>query len=114
MSASAGAVAAEPSGIFSVAGRSVIVTGATGAFGSAAARAFAQAGAQVTICAGNVAGLAELASGLRAAGGRVAVHAERPDSPAAAQAIVDAFPLGDIPHHGNDVIAAHGATVSSS
>jgi NAD(P)-dependent dehydrogenase (short-subunit alcohol dehydrogenase family) len=90
MSATVSSPAADTAGIFSVAGRSVIVTGATGAFGAAAARAFAQAGALLTISAGNAAGLTALANGLREAGGNVAVHAERPDSPAAAQAIVDA------------------------
>jgi NAD(P)-dependent dehydrogenase (short-subunit alcohol dehydrogenase family) len=49
---------------FSVAGQSVLITGATGALGSAAARALAQAGAALTLAGGNEEALARLAAEL--------------------------------------------------
>ena len=42
-----------PSSIFDLAGKSALVTGATGAFGAEAARAFAGAGAHVTLAGGS-------------------------------------------------------------
>jgi NAD(P)-dependent dehydrogenase (short-subunit alcohol dehydrogenase family) len=60
-----GAVAGPDSGVtsrFSVAGKSVLITGATGALGSAAARALAQAGAVLTLAGANVASLTGLAA----------------------------------------------------
>jgi NAD(P)-dependent dehydrogenase (short-subunit alcohol dehydrogenase family) len=43
---------AAPAGLFDVAGRSALITGATGALGGAAARALAAAGARLTLTAG--------------------------------------------------------------
>ncbi len=63
-----GAAAGPDSGVtsrFSVAGKSVLITGATGALGSAAARALAQAGAALTLAGANVASLTRLAAEVR-------------------------------------------------
>jgi NAD(P)-dependent dehydrogenase (short-subunit alcohol dehydrogenase family) len=51
-------------GRFSVAGTSVLITGATGALGSSAARALAQAGAALTLAGANVVALGRLAAEL--------------------------------------------------
>jgi NAD(P)-dependent dehydrogenase (short-subunit alcohol dehydrogenase family) len=51
-------------GRFSVAGTSVLITGATGALGSAAARALARAGAALTLAGANVVALDRLAAEL--------------------------------------------------
>ncbi|HUB55135.1 MAG TPA: SDR family oxidoreductase [Mycobacterium sp.] len=73
---------------FSVAGKAIVITGATGALGSVAARALAEAGARLTLAGGNEAGLMNLvdAAGIQDA----AVVVRRPDSPADAAAIIDA------------------------
>lgn len=73
---------------FSVQGKSILITGATGALGSVAARALAESGARLTLAGGNSAGLAQLVedAGME----DVAVVARRPETPADAQAIVDA------------------------
>jgi NAD(P)-dependent dehydrogenase (short-subunit alcohol dehydrogenase family) len=72
---------------FSLAGKSVLITGATGALGSAAARALSQAGARLTLAGGNQAALSELAGALGT--GAVTVP-QRPGSPEQAEAIVAA------------------------
>ena len=65
---------------FSVAGRSVLITGATGALGSASARALARAGAALTLAGANAEALAGLAAGL--GGGRPpATVPRRPETP---------------------------------
>lgn len=73
---------------FSVQDKSIVITGATGALGSAATRALAEAGARLTLAGGNTDRLAELVdeTGRR----DVAVVIRRPESPADAQTIVDA------------------------
>jgi NAD(P)-dependent dehydrogenase (short-subunit alcohol dehydrogenase family) len=73
------------SALFDVSGRSALVTGATGAFGQAAARALADAGARVTLAGGNAEKLDTLAEELGAA-----TIARRPDSEADADAMVHA------------------------
>ena len=55
---------ANPLDRFSVAGQSVLVTGATGALGSAASRGLAAAGANLTLSGGNTSALEELRSEL--------------------------------------------------
>jgi len=73
---------------FSVEGKSVLITGATGALGRVAARALAEAGARLTLAGGNAAGLAEL---VRDAGiDGAALVTRRPETPADAQAMVEA------------------------
>ena len=73
---------------FSVQDKSILVTGATGALGSVAARALAEAGARLTLAGGNAAGLAQLVedAGIKDA----AVVARRPDTPADAEGMVEA------------------------
>ena len=65
---------------FSVAGQSVLITGATGALGSAAARALAEAGAAVTLAGANAEALAGLAAGLRRRAPAATVP-RRPETP---------------------------------
>ena len=73
---------------FSVQGKSILITGATGSLGSVAARALAEAGARLTLAGGNAPGLAELVEG--AGIDDAAVVTRRPDTPADAQAIIEA------------------------
>jgi NAD(P)-dependent dehydrogenase (short-subunit alcohol dehydrogenase family) len=76
--------------LFSVAGRSVLITGATGALGSSAARALAARGARLTLAGGNATALAALADELGERGGPApATVPVRPDSPADADRMVD-------------------------
>src|SRR5690242_19402144 len=71
---------------FSVAGRSVLITGATGALGSVAARELAAAGARLTLAGGNTEALRALAGEL---GDAVTVD-RRPEREADADAMVEA------------------------
>ncbi len=73
---------------FSVAGKSILITGATGALGSVAARALAQEGARLTLAGGNADGLAKLVDDAGIA--NAAVVARRPGTPDDAQAMVEA------------------------
>jgi NAD(P)-dependent dehydrogenase (short-subunit alcohol dehydrogenase family) len=70
--------------LFSVEGKSILITGATGALGSVATRALSDAGARLTLAGGNAAGLDELGID------NAAVVARRPECPADAQAMVEA------------------------
>jgi NAD(P)-dependent dehydrogenase (short-subunit alcohol dehydrogenase family) len=76
--------------MFDLTGASALVTGASGALGSAAARALAGAGAHVTLAAGNAEKLDALAAEVASAGGKAAKVAGRPESPADAEAMVRA------------------------
>lgn len=82
---------------FQTAGKSVLITGATGALGSSAAHAFAAAGANVTLAGGNEGRLAELEAELGKAGYSVTAIAKRPDSEDSCDEIVAA------------AVKAHGA-----
>jgi len=73
-------------GRFSVTGKSVLITGATGALGSAAARALAEAGAALTLAGASEGQLGELATEL---GGAVTVP-RRPQTPRDAAEMVRA------------------------
>lgn len=77
---------------FSVAGRSILVTGATGALGSAASRGLTAAGARLTLAGGNAEALEALGRELAPDGdrSRLTTVALRPDSEAAAVDIVEA------------------------
>ena len=86
----------DPTALFSVAGKSALVVGATGAFGRVACAALGAAGAQLTISAGNGAELHALASELQNAGIPTAAVARRPNDEADSEAIVNA------------ALAAHG------
>ena len=74
--------------LFDVTGRSALVTGATGAFGQAAAHGLARAGAHVTLAGGNKEKLAALERELRASGAQVTSIARRPETEEDAGAIV--------------------------
>jgi NAD(P)-dependent dehydrogenase (short-subunit alcohol dehydrogenase family) len=76
--------------LFDLTGRSALVTGASGAFAGAAARALAGAGAHVTMAAGDAAAAEAVAEGISAAGGAATVFRGRPTSPHDAEAIVRA------------------------
>ena len=76
--------------LFDLEGRSALVTGASGAFGRAAARMLAAAGAGVTLAAASGDALKALAGEIEADGGTAAVVVRRPESPDDAEAIVDA------------------------
>lgn len=81
-------MAGAPSSLFDVGGKSALVTGATGAFGRAAARGLAAAGAAVAIVGGNAAKLGELEAELRAKGAKVVAIALRANSLDEANTIV--------------------------
>lgn len=79
----------DPMSRFSLQGRSILITGASGAMGSEAAKGLGAVGANVTIAGGNAEALAELAATPELAG-HCAVAPIRPDSPEEAAAIVQA------------------------
>lgn len=64
--------------LLDLSGKSALVTGATGAFGAASAKALAEAGAHVTIAGGNAKALAALEAELKAMGASVASIQKRP------------------------------------
>jgi NAD(P)-dependent dehydrogenase (short-subunit alcohol dehydrogenase family) len=76
--------------LFDIAGRSALITGATGSLGSAVARALVASGVKVTLAGGRRAPLEELGEELREAGGAVELVARRPDTAANTDAMVDA------------------------
>jgi NAD(P)-dependent dehydrogenase (short-subunit alcohol dehydrogenase family) len=80
----------DPLSLFSVKGKTAIVTGATGAFGAVAAKTLAAAGANVVICASNAEGLKKVAAECEKLGGKAEVVAKRPSSEANCDAIVKA------------------------
>jgi hypothetical protein len=80
----------DPLSLFSVKGRTAVITGATGAFGAMAAKVLAGAGANVVICASNAAALKKVAAECEALGGNAEVVAKRPSSEQNCAAIVDA------------------------
>jgi NAD(P)-dependent dehydrogenase (short-subunit alcohol dehydrogenase family) len=73
--------------LFSIAGRSIVITGATGAMGQAAVRSLNAAGADLVVSGANTEALEKLVASLDGPG-RVAPVARRPDSPEDAEAIV--------------------------
>lgn len=73
--------------LFDLSGRSTLITGATGALGSAAARGLAAAGARLTLAAANTEALEALASELRDAGTDVELINKRPETPQDAETI---------------------------
>ena len=86
-----------PLSLFDISGKSALIVGGTGTLGSAAARALAGAGCDLTLADRNSDGLAAMTDELTAAGATVAVVDNWPDTEANAAAIVDA------------VVDAHGA-----
>jgi NAD(P)-dependent dehydrogenase (short-subunit alcohol dehydrogenase family) len=81
---------ATASDLFDVAGRSALITGATGALGAAAARALASRGARLTLTAGGADALESLGSELRDSGVEVELVPRRPDSAEDAEAMAAA------------------------
>ena len=80
----------DPLSLFSVRGKTAIVTGASGAFGAVAAKTLAAAGANVVICASGAETLKKVGAECEKLGGKVEVVAKRPSSEANCDAIVDA------------------------
>jgi NAD(P)-dependent dehydrogenase (short-subunit alcohol dehydrogenase family) len=80
----------DPLSLFSVKGKTAIVTGASGAFGAMAAKVLAGAGANVVISAGGAEALKKVAAECIALGGKVETVAVRPSSEANCDKIVDA------------------------
>ena len=81
----------DPLSLFSVKGKTAIVTGATGAFGAIAAKTLAAAGANVVISASNANGLKKIAADCEAlGGGKVEIVAKRPNSEENCASIVNA------------------------
>ncbi len=78
----------DPAHLFDIRGKVALVTGATGAFGTVAARVLGGAGARLVLAAGRSAELAEIASTCRNGGAEVAEANLRPDSPQACDALV--------------------------
>ncbi len=78
------------SNLFNVAGKSAVVIGATGSFGQVVCATLGNAGAKLTITAGNASNLADLAIDLRESGIAAVDIARRPDSEADCSAIVAA------------------------
>jgi NAD(P)-dependent dehydrogenase (short-subunit alcohol dehydrogenase family) len=80
----------DPLSLFSVKGKSAIVTGASGAFGAVAAKTLAAAGANVVVCASSADVLKKVAAECDKLGGKAEVVARRPSSEANCDAIVNA------------------------
>jgi NAD(P)-dependent dehydrogenase (short-subunit alcohol dehydrogenase family) len=80
----------DPLSLFSVKGKTAIVTGASGAFGALAAKVLAGAGANVVIAAGGAETLKKVAAECEALGGKVEVVVKRTSSEANCDAIIDA------------------------
>ena len=80
----------DPLSLFSVKGKTAIVTGASGAFGAMAAKVLAGAGANVVISAGGADALERSRRNARKLGGKVETVPVRPISEANCDRIVDA------------------------
>ena len=81
----------DPLSLFSVKGKTAIVTGATGALGAIAAKTLAAAGANVVIAANNADGLKKVAAECATlGGGKTEIVAKRPSSVANCEAMVKA------------------------
>lgn len=91
----------EPAALFGIRGKSALVVGATGAFGSVACAALAAAGAKLTVSAGNAEQLRALCAELEGLAGAVASVARRPNNEAEAAAMVSAAVLA---HGGLDIL----------
>lgn len=80
----------QPALLFDIAGKVAIVTGASGAFGSLAARVLAAAGTRMVLAAGNARELDATAAQCREAGAEVETVCRRPNTEADCDAIIDA------------------------
>ncbi len=81
---------ANPQSLFDVRGKVAVVTGASGAFGSLAAKVLAGAGARLVLAASNEKAMAETADACRALGADVTMVARRPSTEGDCDAIMDA------------------------
>lgn len=79
-----------PQSLFDVRGKVAVVTGASGAFGSLAAKVLAGAGARLVLAASNERAMAETANACRALGAEVTTVARRPSTEIDCNAIMDA------------------------
>ena len=75
--------------LFSLAGKSALITGGTGSLGSIAAKALAGAGARVTLAGGNKEKLDQVVKEINEAGGAARGISLRPDSEENVKALVD-------------------------
>jgi NAD(P)-dependent dehydrogenase (short-subunit alcohol dehydrogenase family) len=89
-------VVRDPRSLFDVRDRSILITGATGAFGQVAALSLAAAGARVTLAARDQARLESVGLGVKELGGEAILVPLRADELPDAEAMVDA------------AVAAHG------
>jgi len=80
----------DPLSLFSVKGKTAIVTGASGAFGTLAAKVLAGAGANVTIAASKADELKKIGAECEKLGAKVAIVAKRPNSEENCATIVNA------------------------
>jgi NAD(P)-dependent dehydrogenase (short-subunit alcohol dehydrogenase family) len=83
-------VARDPLKLFDVRGKSIIITGASGALGSIVAEALGALGARLLLASGSRDGLEKVADQAREAGGEVATIVRRPDSAEDVAAIFEA------------------------
>lgn len=90
----------QPLALFDVAGKTALITGASGAFGMVAARVLAAAGCRLVLAAGNAEALNTIATACRELGAEVVEANVRPDSEGVCddlvQRAVDAFGSLDI------------------
>jgi NAD(P)-dependent dehydrogenase (short-subunit alcohol dehydrogenase family) len=89
-------VVRDPWSLFDVRDRSILITGATGAFGQVAALSLAAAGARVTLAARNQARLESIGLQVKELGGEAVLVPLRAEEPRDAEAMVEA------------AVAAHG------
>ena len=78
-----------PASLFDISGKVAVITGASGAFGALASQVLAGAGARLVLAAGNQSSLDEVAAQCRDLGAEVATIAQRPNSEAACNAIIE-------------------------
>ncbi|MGH3634334.1 MAG: SDR family NAD(P)-dependent oxidoreductase [Mycobacterium sp.] len=79
----------DPATLFGLTGKSILITGATGALGSAAARALGQAGARLTLAGGNGPQLDAVAAEI-ASSAEVITVGNRPENPSDTEEMVGA------------------------
>lgn len=80
----------DPRSLFDIRGKVAVVTGASGAFGSLAAKVLAGAGAKLVLAAGNIDAVEQTASECKALGAEVHTLARRPNTKADCEAMMDA------------------------
>ncbi|MEM9107772.1 MAG: SDR family oxidoreductase [Pseudomonadota bacterium] len=80
----------DPYSLFDIKGKVALITGATGAFGTVAAKTLADAGCNLVLAAGNAESLAEIEGECAGLAADVVTINSRPDSEEACQAMIDA------------------------